>query len=284
MTRKTYRIGGLCLRLECGEPILDADYYPLFRADDDAAPDVTVRVLRQPLPAPEGVTVLCTNRRRRVLSGGRTYDYTFFPDAARLEHVPYACAVREGANVTLSVDYGAPFWDTMLFGALGLPDLLLENAAVIVHAAFIGVGAGGLLFAGPKRQGKSTQARLWQTGRNALVINGDRAVVRETEQGFSAHGVPFCGSSRQCLNQTRPIRAIVFPEKGDHNDVAPLSAMDAFKRLIGCVSYTQADPAARDMALTLTERIASGCRCLLLTCRPEEGAVEALARELDGSI
>ena len=74
----------------------------LFRGDDALAPDCTVRVLRRPLPQAEGVTALCNNRRRRVLSGGRAYDYTYFPDAARLAHVPYACAVREGERVELA--------------------------------------------------------------------------------------------------------------------------------------------------------------------------------------
>ena len=277
MTHKTYRIGGLCLRLESDEPIRDSDYFPLFRVEDGCRPDVTVRVLLQPLPRPGGVTVLRTNRRRRVLSGGTTYDYTCFPDAARLEHVPYACAVREGERVTLSVDFDAPFWDAMLFNAVGLPDLLIGSGAGILHAAYIDVGGEGILFAGPKHQGKSTQARLWQTGRNADVINGDRAVIREEENGFFAYSLPFCGSSRQCRNASSPVRAIVFPEKGDTIAVTPLSGMEAFKRLIGCVSYTHADPAVRDRALQLTERVAEACRCLLLVCRPEEESVEILA-------
>ena len=280
MMGKTYVIGGLCLRLEADEPILDAGYFPLFRGDDALAPDCTVVVRRQPLPRPEGITVRRTTRRRRVLSGGRAYDYTYFPDAARLEHVPYACAVRDGAAETLYVDYDAPFWDTMLFDALGLPDLLIGSGGMIVHAALIGVDGEAILFAGPKQQGKTTQAQLWQSERGADVINGDRAVLRVTEEGFLACGLPFCGSSRQCLNGSFPLRAIVFPEKGNENLAEPLPAMDAFKRLIGCVSYTQADPAVRDRALELTERAAAGCRCFRLVCRPEPAAVETLARAL----
>ena len=280
MTMKTFEIGGLRLRLEADEPVRDAGYFPLFRIDDGCPADVTVRVARRTLPRPRGETTVHTNRRRRILSGGRIYDYTCFADAARLEHVPYACAVRDGADVTLSVDYDAPFWDTMLFDAVGLPDLLIGSGAMIVHAAFVDVGGEGILFAGPRRQGKSTQARLWQEGRGAVVINGDRAVIRETEKGFFAYGVPFCGSSRQCLNRRLPVRAIVFPEKGDVDLAEPLPAMEVFKRLIGCVSYTHADPAVRDRALLLTERAAAGCRCVRLLCRPEAAAVETLAREL----
>ena len=279
MSHKTYRIGGLCLRLEADEPIRDADFYPLFRAEGDT-PDVTVRVLRQPLPEPEGTETPCTSRRRRVVSDGTAYDYTYFPDAKLKKPVAYACAARQGDRVTLWVDYNAPFWDTMLFDAMGLPDLLLERGDVIVHAAYIGMETDGILFAGPQNRGKTTQALLWQQYRNAAVINGDRAVLREMPQGFTVYGVPFCGSSRLCLNEQRPVRAVVFPEKGDDNLVTALSPFESFKRLIGCFSYTQADSAMQERAVRLAERVAESCPCLRLVCRPDAEAVETLARAL----
>ena len=280
MMNKTYRTGGLTLCLSSDVPVNDADFFPLFRVDDDMAPDHTVRVLRQPLPQPEGVEILRTNHRRRVVADGTAYDYTFFSDAEKLEHIPYACAVRQGAQITLFVDYAPPFWDTMLFDAIGLPDLFLENDAAIVHASFVGVGGKGILFAGPKRQGKSTQAELWKRHKNAVVINGDRAAVRASGGETLACSVPFCGSSRVCLNMQLPVRAIVFPEKGERNFVTPLSPMESFLRLIGCISYTQEDPAAKERALLIAERIVSSNTCLRLVCRPDAGAVEALASAL----
>ena len=281
MTLKTYRIGGLRLRLEADEPIDDADFFPLFRTDYSAAPDVTVTVLRRPLPQPEVEELTRTDRRRSVRAGGTLYEYTCFPDPVRRQPVPYACAVRHGAEMTLYVDHSAPLWDTMLFNAIGLPDLLLERAAVIVHAAFIGAGEDGILFAGPPDQGKTTQALLWQTHRNAVVINGDRAVLRETPRGVTAYGIPFAGSSRLCRNEERPVRAIVFPEKDADNTVTALAPFEGFKRLIGCFSYTQTDPAAQDRALRMAERIATECRCWRLRCRPDAEAVAALAEALE---
>ncbi len=269
------------MRMESDEPIGDAGFFPLFRAENEGMPDLTVRVLRQPLPQPEGVRVYRTNHRSRLVSDGTVYDYTFYSDAARLEHVPYACAVRHGAQMTLYIDYSGPLWDTMLFDAIGLPDFFLENAAAVIHASFIGVGPDGILFAGPKRQGKSTQAHLWNTYKNAVVINGDRVVIRETENGAFAYGVPFCGSSRLCVNTCRPIKAIVFPEKSAQNAAMAITPIESFTRLIGCVTYTAEDAAARDRAITFAERVASQQRCLRLLCRPDAGAVEALAQALD---
>ena len=280
MSNKTFLAGGLCLRLVCGEPIGDGAFFPAFLTGDDCAPDLTVEIRRGPLPRAEGAELQRTNHRRRVLAGDRVYDYTYFPDSAKLEHVPYACAVRQGARITLFIDYDAPLWDTMIFDALRLPDDYLERSGAVVHASFIGVGGDGILFAGQKQAGKSTQADLWQRHRNALVINGDRAVVRAAQDGFLACGVPFCGSSGICRNETRPLRAIVFPEKGTQNEVTPLPAFESFKRIIGCLSYTETDPQVRDNALGMAERIARGCLCLRLVCRPDAGAVDALSRAL----
>ncbi|MBR0537612.1 MAG: hypothetical protein IJK40_05640 [Clostridia bacterium] len=280
MNLKTYRIGVFVLRLESEEPILDADFFPLFRIDDGVPPDFLVRVQRAKLPAPAGISLQCGGHHHRIRFGGENYDYTCFSDAQHRAHVPYACAVRQGREVLLYVQYDAPFWDTMVFDAIGLPDLFLEEGAGVFHAAFVGDGDGGILFAGPSGAGKTTQATLWQTHRNAALINGDRALILRSGDGFLAYGIPFCGSSKSCMNTVRPIRAIVFPEKGEKNVVAQLSAIAGFKELIGCISYTREDPAAQERAVLLTEDLAAGCRCFRLVCRPDTGAVEALSRAL----
>ena len=280
MYRKAYLIGDVRLWLEADEPVADADFFPMFRTDGNITPDFTVRVLRQPLPDVPGKETFSTNHRRTVVYGGKIYIYTYFSDTGHRRGVPYACAVRDGKTTTLWVDYGAPFWDTMLFDALGLPDLFLEQGAGLLHAAFIGTGETGLLFAGQKGQGKSTQAQLWEHYRGAELINGDRAEVRLTENSLIAWGVPLCGSSRVCLNKKKEVKAIVFPFRSIRNSVSVLSPMEAFKLLIGCFSYTESDPTMQEKAVTLAERIAENVPCYRLECLPDETAVTALTEAL----
>lgn len=280
MYRKAYLIGDVRLWLESDEPVADADFFPLFRTEDAVPPDYTVRVLRRPLPDVPGKETSNTNHRRTVVFNGIIYRYTNFSDAARLINVPYACAVRQRKEITLWVDYDAPFWDTMLFDALDLPDLFLEKGAGLLHAAFVGIGKTGLLFAGQKGQGKTTQAQLWERFRAAEAINGDRAEVRLTENGLTALGVPLCGSSGVCVNKSASVRAIVFPFRSVRNSVSPLAPMEAFKLLIGCFSYTESDPAMQEKAVILAERIAENAPCLRLECLPDETAVTALSAAL----
>lgn len=279
--RKNFLTADVGFAVLSDEPVGDSSFFPLFLTDDEDNADVTVKVVRGALPAPGGETISKTDHRTRIVSDGTIYDYTAFADAPKHGYTPYACCVRRGDDVTLYIDWHGGLWDTMIFDALNVYDLLLANGAAVVHASFIRVGDNGIVFAGEKQQGKSTQARLWSESRGAEILNGDRVAIRGDGDGFTAHGIPFCGSSMVCVNSSAPLSAMVFPEKGPENKVAVLSAFESFKRLIGCLSYTRDDPEMRDAAIAWAERIASCNRCLLLSCRPDEGAVEALERELD---
>ena len=282
MIEKNYFIGGLRLRIASERPIDDADFFPLFRTDVTLAPDITVNVHQGGLPALQAAQARGAEHHRRVVKDGAEYYYTFFTDTIRKKVLPYACAVRQGPIIMLHVDYDPPFWDTMIFDAVNAADLFLEQSAAILHAACIEVNDEAILFAGPKQQGKSTQARLWANERGAEIINGDRILIRETGDGFFAFGVPFCGSSRICLNRKLPVRAVVFPEKGPDNAVFQLPAIDAFKRIIGCITYSEDDPAVQERAIRFAEQLAMKSRCLRLVCTPDPAAVQTLEKVLYG--
>ena len=293
MDCKTFNTGGVTIRFECGEPPADHGFFRLFRTEG-CEPDVRVRVLRQPLPAVPGSDAPYTSRKRRIKYNGAVYNYTCFADQATHSLVPYACEERRGEETTLFIDYHPDYalrlsrrselpsglTDYMLFDGISLPDLMLENSAAVIHSSFIAAGEDGLLFAGAKQQGKSTQAALWEKFAGATVINGDRAAVRPGNGGFYAYGVPYCGSSKICLNRRAPLKAVIFPEKCGCNSARLLTGFEAFKRLIGCVSYTEDDPAAAALAVDMTGRIASSVPCVLLRCTPDERSVQTLRRFL----
>ena len=282
MNYKYYLIGGLRLLVASEFPIDDADFFPLFRTDDTLDPDFTVYVRHGGLPALQASEAYDPKHHYRALTDNGECYYTFFTDTIQKKSLPYACAVRQGSNITLHVDYEPPFWDTMIFDAINAADLFLERSAAIVHAACVEANGEAILFAGPKQQGKSTQARLWASERGAEIINGDRILIRETDGGFFAFGVPFCGSSRICQNRKLPIRAVIFPEKGVENAVSQLPAIDAFKQIIGCITYSEDDPSAQNRAVSFAEQIATKIPCLRLICTPNPAAVQILEKMLYG--
>ena len=281
MKNKSFLIAGMCIRFVSDREIEDSEYFPLFRVSDETEPDVVIHVITGPLPCADGNEVFRTNHRRQVVSGGMVYNYTCFSDAAILEHVPYACELRQRDRIELYVDYAPGLWDTMLFDAVDLADIYLEHGSAVVHASLVDYQGQGILFAGPKQTGKSTQAALWEKHKNAVIVNGDRVILRNEGTGFAACGIPFCGSSHVCLNRERPVKAIVFPVKGPENQLQRLTKFESFKRLIGCFTYTETSIASQKAAFELAERIVNACDCYLLSCRADENAVTILAKELD---
>ena len=64
------------------------------------------------------------------------------------------------------------------------------------------------------------------------------------------------------------------------NAAEKLLPFAAFKRLIGCLSYTQTDSVMQEKALRLAEQIAASVPCCLLRCTPDSGAVAALRKAI----
>ena len=65
------------------------------------------------------------------------------------------------------------------------------------------------MFLGPSGIGKTTQAELWHTYRDAVIINGDIVFVQETEGNFLGWGTPWHGSSPYCENASVPVDALI---------------------------------------------------------------------------
>ena len=96
-----------------------------------------------------------------------------------------------------------------IFNKIGAEQLLLQQNRLLLHASFIKYKGNGILFSGPSGIGKSTQAELWKRTRGAEIINGDRAAVGLADEGWTAWGIPYAGTSGICHNESAPLLAIV---------------------------------------------------------------------------
>lgn len=166
------------------------------------------------------------------------------------------------------------------FSHIALEELLLHCDRLILHAAFVDAGFGGLLFSGPSGIGKSTQADLWEKYAGARLINGDKTILSPENSGWWAHGSPYAGSSRCFVNRSVPLRAVVMLEQGAVCALRRLPAGEAFRRLYAntIVNSWNADYVARVCAL-LSE-LAACVPVYQLTCTPDRAAVDMLRAEL----
>lgn len=276
-----YEFGGFQVRLD-SFPFHESEALAAFRTECRRAPELRLRVRAVPgLRAPAGVelnrvgeTVLTDGEGRRVRlcltegKDGLLYRVTETQPGELLAELAAEAAPRLGSYLLLR-------W-------LDLPGFLLEKNAVFLHASFVRWRGRAILFTGPKQIGKSTQAELWRRFRNAEVLNGDRALLRQMEGQWTACGSPFCGTSGICVNAKAPLAALVLLEQAPENRAERAGARDVLRAFLSGCSYAASEEATRRV-LDLAAAVGGAVLVLRLRCRPDEAAVacleEALYRE-----
>lgn len=159
--------------------------------------------------------------------------------------------------------------------------MVLDEGGLVLHAVVMRWRGRAILFSAASGIGKTTQAGLWRQAVDVDIINGDRALCTRSEGNWTVHGQPWCGSSRQCLNTSAPLGAIVLLEQAGVNEAERLSPFDAVLGLLPRVFAPPWDPASLDKVLTALDSITEQVPVLRLRCRPDLDAVHTLKRELD---
>lgn len=196
--------------------------------------------------------------------------------------VPYAYVEYRGEDIALTVieEYRGRLSAEDVLRLIDFNHLLLENNAVVVHASYISTPAGAILFSAPCGTGKSTQAQLWKEHRSAVIVNGDRCIIRATDDGFTAGGVYYSGTSEFCENITSPLRAVVLLEQAEENSVSALNGADGFMKLLRQCAYKNDMSSDPMRAVELISRLINEAPVFRLACLPDVSAVEALEAAL----
>ena len=165
---------------------------------------------------------------------------------------------------------------------LAMEKYLLQENALVLHSSYIICEGKALLFSAPSGTGKSTQARLWEQYKNAKVINGDRSVLKCTEKGIYACGLPFCGSSQINWNESAPLVGIVLLEQAPKNEIERCSAAQATKKLFSECSVNYWNQEFVNQTFEVIEKIVGNVPVYKLKCDISKEAVEAVYREVFG--
>lgn len=156
----------------------------------------------------------------------------------------------------------------------------LSQGALNLHAVILEWNGKGILLTAPSGTGKSTHARLWREYENALIINGDRALVRKQDGVWYAHGTPWSGSSGECVNRKVAISAIVFLARGEENTVNRVSAIEAFPRILSRAIAPRDNAELSQAAIDLSASLVEDVSFLQLNCRPDSESVEVLKKAI----
>lgn len=192
---------------------------------------------------------------------------------------------------TIHEDYMKVYVDKIMIGSnisykyfvslLGLHRHFFYHDAFILHCSYLVHDNEAILFLGSSGTGKSTQASLWNEYGNARIINGDRAVVRYHEDGFYAYGLPNCGSSNICLNESYRIKQIVILKQGLDNHIVKLGKFAKVKAIMLGIQTYPFDGWEIDQSLRLASFLASECDVCQLECTISKEAVLCLKNYME---
>lgn len=159
---------------------------------------------------------------------------------------------------------------------------MLSRDSCVLHGIIMEYEGRGILVLARSGTGKSTHTRMWRDEENALIINGDRCLCRKVDGKWFAYGMPWCGTSGECVNRRVAISDIVFLDRGAKNTVVPMSQFEATMRLMECIKAPTWDRDLYISAMDYCEELAQTIPMWNLRCTPDLEAVQVLKEALFG--
>ncbi len=279
MMIKKYKIGNFTAEIKSQADFRDDEPYSLFLFDGEGA-DFKVDV-EFSSELPQKVENPCFVSQDRVCDYENGVLRCFYKSRDNNDEY-YACRAVDGKNINIVIDekYSDMLRSGVIFSLLGIEELVAKSNGCVLHSSFIEKDGGAILFTGPCSIGKSTQANLWKEYADAFVINGDKTLIFEKNGVFYASGMPYSGSSKDCLNRVLPLKAVISLDQAKFNAANRLVSTEAFCKLYkNCYPV----PYSRDLTgglLDFVQRLGQSVPVYEYACLADESAVRYLERKL----
>ncbi len=101
-----------------------------------------------------------------------------------------------------------------------------------LHGVTLVCGNEVIICSAPSGTGKTTLAKLLEKHCDAIIINGDFALVTPSEDGVIFEPTPFCGSSGRSLNHRFRVNRVVFLGQAKENQWRELDGREAVIRFL----------------------------------------------------
>ena len=163
---------------------------------------------------------------------------------------------------------------------LPMREIFQHFQTVFLHASQIAIRGKGILFTAPSGTGKTTQAKLWKQYRGAEIICNDRTLTRKLDGLWHTYGYPIDGSEPVRSEKVNRLRCVVLLRQGLTNTIQPLPPARAVSLLMRQVVFDTWSGTARATAMQQLLSLVEDIPVFLLTCTPDERAVEMLEQKL----
>lgn len=131
----------------------------------------------------------------------------------------------EAVKVIVADEYGNHVRLGVQFGLL----LALYRQCVGFHGVTLLFGNEIIILSAPSGTGKTTLAKLLEKYSDAIVINGDFALLHPTKDGVIFEPTPFCGTSGRCLNHRFRVNRVVFLGQAKANTWRDLNGRESLQ-------------------------------------------------------
>lgn len=159
----------------------------------------------------------------------------------------------------------------------------IKYSTMLVHSSALIYDGGAYLFSGDSGVGKSTHTRLWLKafGDKVHIMNDDKPVVKLYDDKAVAFGTPFDGGSGIALNESYPLKAIIFIERGEENSVRIPDNKEIIQKLYFQTAHFVGAKTAEKMLVNI-ERLLQLTDFYILTCNMDISAAYIVFENIVG--
>lgn len=161
---------------------------------------------------------------------------------------------------------------------------VIPYQTMLVHSSALIYQGGAYLFSGESGIGKSTHTKLWikAFGNKVHIMNDDKPVVKLYEDKAVAFGTPFDGGSGIALNESYPLKAITFVERGEQNSIRISNSREIIQKLYFQTAHMLDADTAEKMLLNF-EKLLSLTKFYVLTCNMDISAAHVAFNSIIGN-
>ena len=178
-------------------------------------------------------------------------------------------AIYEGLP---SVEYSRDYLESVAAYRKIAEEMTAHQAAVF-HGAVIAVDGEAYAFTAASGTGKTTHLQLWRKrfGSRALVVNGDKPILRVCGEQVYACGTPWSGKENLNTNIMLPLKAICILERDSTNHIERIGMSDALPVLLQQI-YRPARADAMRRTLQIVRDLGEKVSLYRLGCNMDEEA------------
>jgi MoaA/NifB/PqqE/SkfB family radical SAM enzyme len=276
-----FEVAGIRVCVESDLPMNDSTFHSKFAAFQAEGPGPDTVVFRHHFRLPDldldGAEEIYRKKPWVVFRKGRSWVYAVIATTlgeASFRRVALFSEDHSRAEI-YNADEDAEVWRRGGLNALTLfptdqivlGRLLADRQACLLHSGALMIDGEGLVFVGHSDAGKSTTMELVRAklGNRVAILCDDRNVVRCWPEGVRVHGTWSHGDVRDVSSASAPLRAILFLEQHQRNEVLPLTdRRETWRLLLATLVKPLVDADWWNKELDVLERIVADVPCFVM--------------------